>query len=107
MTEALEEYQSEKFIIKTMGEKGAMRISREEIKYYPSAEPLHGESVTDSSGAGDAFRSGFYSEYLKSYNLDKAIEMANFFGGQAVRQEGAILNDAALKTLGKLILTTG
>lgn len=100
--QALVQEKSDKVIIKTLGDQGASRISRSETVKHPSEGSIKGEDLIDSNGAGDAFKSGFYAEYLRSNDIDKAIKVANTFGAQIVKQQGAIFGERALKVLGNI-----
>ena len=54
-------------------------------KTYPV---LQVDGVKDYSGAGDTFMSGFVCEYLKSYNIEKAINYAQECATIVVQKHG-------------------
>ena len=72
-----------KIIIVTLGEKGAVSLA-DKPKYFPGLKV----QVVDETGAGDAFRAGFVTEYLATKNLDKAMKMGNRVGAFTVTRLG-------------------
>ncbi|MBI2032674.1 MAG: ribokinase [Candidatus Levybacteria bacterium] len=72
-----------KTVIVTLGEKGAVLLS-DKVKYFPGLKV----KVVDETGAGDAFRAGFVTEYLETKNLDRAMEMGNKVGAFTVTRLG-------------------
>ena len=74
-------------VIITLGKLGAVLLEK------GSNEPIHfpGKKVRviDETAAGDAFRGGFVSEYLKNVGLHRSMEFANLTGAFAVTKLGA------------------
>lgn len=72
-------------IITTLGEHGSMITTKngiEEIKPCPAA------SVDDPTGAGDAYRAGFFSAYAKGNDLKTCGEVASVAATYAVEHYG-------------------
>jgi len=78
-------------IIITLGKNGCSVVSKSHIEYCPIERPVAETDVVDSNGAGDAFRSGFYAELLRTGNLQSAIQLGNRLSALVIQQEGAIL----------------
>lgn len=72
-----------KTVIVTLGEKGSLLLT-DKAKYFPGLKVR----VVDETGAGDAFRAGFVTEYLETKNLNKAMVMGNRVGAFTVTRLG-------------------
>lgn len=72
-----------KTIIVTLGEMGSVLLA-DKAKYYPGLKVM----TVDETGAGDAFRAGFVTEYLETKDLDKAMLMGNKVGAFTVTRLG-------------------
>jgi ribokinase len=72
-----------KIVIITLGRKGALLLS-DKIEYFPGLKV----KTVDETGAGDAFRAGFITEYLKTNNVRKAMLMGNKVGAFTVTRLG-------------------
>ena len=70
-------------IIVTLGEKGAVLLA-DTYRYFPGLRV----KVVDETGAGDAFRAGFVTEYLATNNLDESMKMGNKVGAFTVTRLG-------------------
>lgn len=84
--ETLPDYQSSLFLNKmivTLGSKGC----KHKDKIYSVPEV----SVKDVSGAGDTFLSGLVVEYLKTNNLEQAINFANECATKVVQKAGVAI----------------
>lgn len=86
-------------IITTLGEKGCTLTTLNDDRAVESSYRITGSHLIDSNGAGDAFRSGFYSVLLRGGLMTEALQTANDFGAAIVQQSGAILNDNSIKRL--------
>ena len=73
-------------VIVTLGHLGAVLLPKDAKK--PTYFPGNKVRVVDETGAGDAFRAGFVSEYLRSKNLKQAMNFANLVGAYAVTKLG-------------------
>lgn len=69
-----------KQIIITLGEKGSLYITNNQIRIMP---PLNVELV-DNVGAGDIFGGAFAYALLQGYDLEKAVTFANIAGGLSI-----------------------
>ena len=74
---------SAKTIILTLGEKGALVLS-DKTEYFPGLKVR----TVDETGAGDAFRAGFVTEYLETKDINKAMLMGNKVGAFTVTRLG-------------------
>lgn len=75
-------------VIIKRGSNGSMVLSSdapENIEYFPA----HRTASVDSTGAGDAFVSGFLAAYCKNYPIEKCIEIASLTGADCVKTLGA------------------
>ncbi len=72
-----------KIVIVTLGKKGALLLS-DKTKYFPGLKV----KTVDETGAGDAFRAGFITEYLETKNMDMAMLMGNKVGAFVVTRLG-------------------
>jgi len=78
-------YENEKDIFKKMQEicpgiliitKGGNGVTVSDGKAIYSAVPPQDRKIVDTTGAGDSFASGFLSEYIKSQDVEKSIQLA-------------------------------
>jgi len=75
-----------KFIVVTLGERGAFAVSREGEKAY---HPAFSIRLRDSVGSGDAFTAGFVDALLNDRSLPLACRYGNALGSVVAAQEGA------------------
>ncbi|DBA76000.1 TPA: hypothetical protein ACH3X2_008930 [Trebouxia sp. C0005] len=82
----------------TLGDKGciAKRSGEQEIVQEPACS---GVTVTDATGAGDLFASGFLYGVLRQYSLQKCCRMGCLAGGAIVQTLGAEMTQANWKWL--------
>lgn len=74
-----------KNIIATLGENGALLVSKEEIKHFE----VEKVSAIDTTAAGDSFN-GAVAVYLsEGYSIDEAIKFSNKVSSIAVTRKGA------------------
>jgi ribokinase len=73
-------------VIMTKGPGGAV-VS--DGKYIYRAPALLGSRVADRTGAGDAFGSGFISEFIKTNNIEKSIQFATANSSSCLKIWGA------------------
>lgn len=85
-TEALLGRSKLKFIVVTLGERGAFAVSREGQKAY---HPAFSVGLRDSVGSGDAFTAGFVDALLNEQSLILACRYGNALGALVAAQEGA------------------
>jgi len=78
-------------VIVTEGEKGAKHIlpppTRRPTIFHPIEKPITNGDVT---GAGDVFLAGLVTKYMKSKDLKKSIEYANWAARKSVQQKGTV-----------------
>ncbi len=65
----------------TLGSKGALLLRGDEISHSPPFTELR---IADATGAGDAFRGGFYAAISRGMDSRRAIELGNFMGARAL-----------------------
>ncbi|TFF94818.1 MAG: carbohydrate kinase family protein [Promethearchaeota archaeon] len=70
-----------KHVLITQGEKGSSVFFKNNHKFFPGYK-LKRKGVY---GAGDAFAAGFLSDFLKTGNIDSAMENGNIFGAYQVK----------------------
>lgn len=73
-----------KTIVKTMGAEGCSIITKEGEVTVKSAKPLR---AADPTGAGDAFRSGFITGYVKGLDYEHMAKIANITAVYVVEQD--------------------
>jgi fructokinase len=75
-----------KFVLVTLGEKGAFAMAKDGNAYYT---PGYQVPLADPCGAGDAFSAGFLHQLLQQANLADACEFGNLMGAMVATQQGA------------------
>jgi len=75
-----------RYIVLTLGERGAFAASRDGQKVY---HPAFSVQLRDPVGAGDAFTAGFLDALLNEKNLAEACRFASAAGALVAAQEGA------------------
>lgn len=74
-----------KDIIVTLGSKGVMYVNKDSKKSFAPYKV----NVVDTVGAGDSFIGGFVSEFLKSKDIDKAIDLGQKAAALTIQKVGA------------------
>ncbi len=77
----MERLSSNKRIIMTDGDRGAMLITNGQSRLIRG---FRSEKVHDTVGAGDAFRAGFYASLFRGFSLENAISVGNFTASLAI-----------------------
>ncbi|MBO8160378.1 MAG: carbohydrate kinase [Thermosipho sp. (in: Bacteria)] len=77
-----------KYVILTLGKKGALVSDGNIIKHFP---PLK-TKVVDSTGAGDAFWSGVYFGLLNNWSIFKSSKLGIYLASIVLQETGAIVN---------------
>jgi fructokinase len=75
-----------KYVVVTLGERGAFAVSREGEKAY---HPAFSVRLRDSVGSGDSFTAGFVDALLNDQSLSLACRYGNALGALVAAQEGA------------------
>lgn len=70
----------------TKGKAGSQLITRQEVFDIPSVEP---EKVVDTTGAGDAYRSGFYTGIYKDHSFRESCIFGAITASRCVSKMGA------------------
>lgn len=70
----------------TLGERGALAVSRDGKKAYA---PGYKVELIDPCGSGDAFTAGFVHEYLRQAALEACCQLGNGLGALVAAQAGA------------------
>jgi len=84
--EHLLEYAGLEYCVVTLGERGALALSRRGEKIY---SPGYHVSLVDPCGAGDGFAAGFIHALLEGKSLKRACRLGNALGAMVAQQEGA------------------
>jgi len=74
------------YCVVTLGERGALAISKEGEKIYI---PGYRVTLVDPCGSGDGFAAGFIHSLLNGHPLSSACRLGNALGAMVARQEGA------------------
>lgn len=88
-------------IVITQGDNGALVFDSEH--FYKAS--IYKVPITDKTGAGDSFASGFLGGLLKENNIEYAIQLAMLNSAKNISQKGAkigLLNKSELKILPKV-----
>jgi len=76
-----------KLVIMTLGKDGAIISNgREKINI-----PTMASNVVDTTGAGDAFWSGFYAGIIKGYTVEKALRLGSAVSAYKLKFAGAVV----------------
>ncbi|SHF29799.1 fructokinase [Caldanaerobius fijiensis DSM 17918] len=76
-----------KLVIMTLGKNGAIVSNGRETKKFNTLAT----EVVDTTGAGDAFWSGFYSGLIKGYTLEKSLKLGFAVSAYKLRYTGAVV----------------
>ncbi|WP_372635564.1 carbohydrate kinase family protein [Cohnella sp.] len=79
-------------VILTMGKEGALVSNGTEIVRFPTLA----SEVADTTGAGDAFWSGFYTGLIKEHTLREAISLGFAVSAYKLKFTGAVVDLPAL-----------
>lgn len=82
-------------IMMTLGKDGVYISNNKHRTYYPTETKI----VIDSTGAGDAFWSGFYAGYLQNLSIKDSIHLAQITSGFAIKQIGTIIDNKSIEVL--------
>lgn len=103
--EDLHENQIEKFlklgaklVIMTLGKDGAIVSNGTETISFPSLA----KEVVDSTGAGDAFWSGFYAAVVKGYPIREALKLGFAVSAFKLKFSGSVVDLPKLEDLKRL-----
>ncbi|WP_067843036.1 carbohydrate kinase family protein [Amphibacillus sediminis] len=84
-----------RFVIMTLGKEGAIVSDNGEKTYYHT----RAEKVVDTTGAGDAFWSGFYCGITQGETVEKALEIGFLTSAYKLNFTGAVVELPHYKTL--------
>ncbi len=76
-----------KVSIITLGKEGAIAIGRNSSTYRI---PSYSAEVIDITGAGDVFHAGFLAEYLKSSDIERAVQFAQAASSLVIEKTGGV-----------------
>jgi len=88
-------------IIETKGEDGCIIYEKSGAKRIPSIKPRR---LVETTGAGDAFRSGLIYGLLKDKTLKEACEIGVFMGAKNVEEYGGQMYQTNINELNSLII---
>lgn len=74
-------------VITTLGEKGSVIATKDTVIEIP---PCPAISVEDPTGAGDAYRAGFITGYVRGFDLKTCGQIASVAATYAVEQYGTV-----------------
>lgn len=87
-----------KLVIMTLGKDGAIVSNGKEIIRLDSLAT----EVVDTTGAGDAFWSGFYTALIKGYTIREALQLGSASSAFKLKYTGAVANLPKLENLKEL-----
>ncbi|WP_026674559.1 carbohydrate kinase family protein [Alkalihalobacterium bogoriense] len=86
-----------KLVIMTLGKEGAIVSNGKETLKFPS----FAKEVVDTTGAGDAFWSGFYTALVKGFSLREALEYGFAVSAYKLQFTGAVVELPKLEEIGR------
>lgn len=90
-----DEYRKLLALVVTLGKKGVKlfrKVSNNTVELNIPATYPHSE-IVDPTGAGDNFKAGFLSGYLRGRKLDECVQIGAEMGAACVMQKGGILSN--------------
>lgn len=87
-----------KLVIMTLGKDGAIASNGEEIIKLSTIA----DRVVDTTGAGDAFWSGFYTAIIKGYSIREGLNLGLAVSAYKLRHTGAIVDLPKLEEIKKI-----
>lgn len=87
-----------KLVIMTLGKEGAIVSNGSETMSIPSLA----DEVVDTTGAGDAFWSGFYTGLVKGESVKSALKIGSAVSAYKLRYTGAVVDLPAVEELKRL-----
>jgi len=85
-------------LIITLGEKGSVIKTKEETIEIKSCPP---QSVEDPTGAGDAYRAGFFTAYVNGENLKTCGQVASVSASYAIEHYGTQNHSFTIEEFGE------
>ncbi len=76
-----------RLVILTQGANGLVVSTGDKVKHFDSMAT----EVVDTTGAGDAFWSGFYIGVISGYSLELAVQLGNSVAAEVIKEVGAIV----------------
>lgn len=86
-----------KLVIMTLGKQGAIVSNGIETKRFASKA----DEVIDTTGAGDAFWSGFYAAIINEYTIEQAVDLGLTVSAYKLKFTGAVVDLPKLELLKK------
>lgn len=86
-----------KLVVMTLGKEGAIVSNGKETIAFKTMAT----TIEDTTGAGDAFWSGFYSAVVKGYTIREALELGFAVSAYKLQFTGAVVNLPTLEALKK------
>lgn len=77
-----------KLVIMTLGKDGAIVSNGRETRTYPSMA----NEIVDTTGAGDAFWSGFYAALIQGYTIQEALQLGFAVSAYKLKYTGAVVD---------------
>ncbi|MNS49937.1 5-dehydro-2-deoxygluconokinase [compost metagenome] len=87
-----------KLVILTMGKKGAIVSNGSSVEKFPSLAT----EVIDTTGAGDAFWSGFYTGIIKGHTIRESLRMGFATSAYKLQFTGAVIDLPKLEVISSL-----
>lgn len=90
-----------KLVIMTLGKNGAIVSNGKETLTFPSLAT----KVVDTTGAGDAFWSGFYAALIKGYTIRESLNLGFAVSAYKLKFTGAVVNLPKLEDINEMYFT--
>lgn len=88
-----------KLVIMTLGRQGAIVSNGTETKRFETKA----DEVIDTTGAGDAFWSGFYAAVINGYTVEQAVDLGLSVSAYKLRFTGAVVELPKLELINKYL----
>lgn len=88
-----------KLVIMTLGKEGAIVSNGTEIKRFETKA----DEVIDTTGAGDAFWSGFYAAIVTGHTIEQAVDIGLSVSAYKLKFTGAVVNLPKLELIKEYI----
>ncbi|MEC2342798.1 sugar kinase [Paenibacillus barengoltzii] len=88
-------YLGARLVIMTLGEQGAIVSNGNETLSFPTMAT----EVVDTTGAGDAFWSGFYAALLQDYTVREALKLGFAVSAYKLKRLGAVVDLPKLESI--------
>ncbi|MEK7497999.1 MAG: PfkB family carbohydrate kinase [Patescibacteria group bacterium] len=87
-------------LVVTLGSEGVLLLQgREKPKHISIPPELVVTEVIDSIGAGDNFKAGFLTGFMKGRSVDESVQIGMEMGAECVKQKGGLLLESKVSKI--------